>query len=225
MHGQVTFPRPQLTSLVPPPAAPPPCEARTRAARENDGPVLRFGFTCGHLEALAWGAVHHHTPSRGLDPSDRFEAAWGAIAEHLYAAAEPPSPLDLTGAGLAGLDRLRQRGLHERGYFRKNRDESDPGAWTVPAGSYYRYWTRPAEPTPEEVAVDRTALAQVMARLEPGHAEALLALAEYDDYEAAAAALELSQTAFNARVRRGRAAFLVLWHEHEAVPAGPARCR
>jgi hypothetical protein len=88
----------------------------------------------------------------------------------------------------------------------------------VPAGSFYRYWTTPAPPTPEEMAVEATALAQVMARLEPAQAQALLALAEYGDYEAAAAALKLSQTAFNARVRRGRAAFLALWHEHEAVP-------
>jgi DNA-directed RNA polymerase specialized sigma24 family protein len=218
MLDQVTLPRPQLTSVVPPPAAPPPCETRVKATRENDGPVLRHGFTSGHLEALAWGAVRRHTPSQGLDTSDRFEAAWGAIVEHLYASAEPPSPLDLSGAGLAGLDRLRQRGLHERGYFRKNRDGNDPGAQAVPAGSYYRYWTRPAEPTPEETAVDRTALAQVMARLEPAHAEALLALAEHGDYEAAAGALGLTQTAFNARIQRARAAFLALWHEHEAVP-------
>jgi len=204
MHDQVIFPRLQPTSVVSQQASPPPCETRTKSAREDDGPVLRFGFTCGHLEALAWGAVWRHTPSRGLDVSDRFEAAWGAAVEHVYSAAEPPSPLDLTGAGLAGLDRLRKRGLHERGYLRRNRDGSDPAAQAVPAGSFYRYWTTPAPPTPEDVAVDRTALAQVMARLEPAHAEALLALAEHGDYEAAAAALKLSQTAFNARVRRGR---------------------
>jgi DNA-directed RNA polymerase specialized sigma24 family protein len=218
MHDQVTLQRPQPTSLVPPPAPPPPCETRGKTAREGDGPVLRFGFNYRQVEALAWSAVHHHIPSRGLDLSDRFEAAWGAVVEYLYAASEPPSPLDLTGAGLAGLDRLRKRGLDERGYFRKNRDGNDPGAWTVPAGSFYRYWTRPAEPTPEDQAVEATAVRQVMAALGPTCAEALAALAEHGDYETAARTLGLSQTAFNARVRRGRAAFLALWHEHEAVP-------
>jgi hypothetical protein len=184
----------------------------------RDVAALRHGFTYGHVEALAWVAVRYHTPSRGLDTSDRFEAAWGAVAECLYAAAEPPTPLGLVHAGLAGLDRLRKGGLHERGYLRRNRDGGDAAAWTVPAGSFYRYWTRPAPSTPEDQAVEATAVRQVLAALSPAHAEALAALAEYGDYELAAAALGLNQSTFNARVRRGRAAFLALWHEHEAVP-------
>jgi hypothetical protein len=180
--------------------------------------VLRHGFSYGHVEALAWCAVRRHTPSQGLDLSDRFEAAWGAAVERLYAAAEAPAPLDLVGAGLAGLDRLRKGGLHERGCFRRNRDGSDPAAWTVPAGSFYRYWNRPAPPTPEEEATDRTALAQVMARLAPAHAEALVALAEYGDYEAAAEALGLGYGAYTSRLGRARAVFLALWHEHETPP-------
>jgi hypothetical protein len=180
--------------------------------------VLRFGFSYGHVEALAWCAARCHTPSRGLDLSDRFEAAWGAVVECLYAAAEAPAPLDLVGVGLAGLDRLRKGGLHERGCFRRNRDGSDPAAWTVPAGSFWRYWTRPAPPTPEEEATDRTALGQVMARLAPAHAEALVALAEYGDYEAAAEALGLGYGAYTSRLGRARAVFLALWHEHETPP-------
>jgi hypothetical protein len=218
MLDQVILARSELTSLVPPPASPPACEARGETVGEADGTVLRFGFSDRHLEALAWGAVHHHTPSRGLDLSDQFEAAWGAVVEHLYAATEPPGTFDLYKAGLGGLDRLRKRGLHERGYLRRNRDGSDHGAWTVPSGSFYRYWTRPAEPTPEDTAVEATAVRQVLAALGPAYAEALAALAEHGDYEAAAASLGLNQSAFNARVRRGRAAFLALWHEHEAVP-------
>jgi DNA-directed RNA polymerase specialized sigma24 family protein len=204
---------PAQPGLAAGPAAPP--------AREWPGrgdPALRHGFTYGNLEALAWAAVRYHTPSRGLDTSDRFEAAWGAVAECLYAAAEPPTPLGLVHAGLAGLDRLRKGGLRERGRGGRNRDGRDAVAWPASAGSFYRYWTRPAPPTPEETAVEATAVRQVLAALGPAYGEALAALAEHGDYQAAAAALELSQTAFNARVRRGREAFLALWHEHEAVP-------
>lgn len=88
----------------------------------------------------------------------------------------------------------------------------------MPAGSFYRYWTRPAPPTPEDEATDRTAVRQVMAALPAAHAQALLSLAEHGDYERAADALGLSPTAYNSQVRRARAAFLALWHEHEAVP-------
>jgi len=133
MHGQLTL---HDAPGTPARAVPP--------RHEPDGPALRYGFTYRYTEALAWQAVRYHTPPRGMNTEDRFEAAWGAIAECLYAAAEPPSALGLFKAGLVGLDRLRRGGLHERGCFRQNRDGSDPGAWTVPAGSFYRYWTRPA---------------------------------------------------------------------------------
>jgi hypothetical protein len=204
---------PPLPGLAAGPAAPP---ARQRPGR--DGPALRHGFNYGHLEALAWVAVRYHTPSRGLDTSDRFEAAWGALAECLYATAEPPTPLNLVHAGLAGLDRLRKGGLHEKGCFRRNRDGGDAAAWTVPAGSFYRYWTRPEPPTPEDQAVEATAVRQVLAALSPAHAEALAALAEYGDYELAAAALGLGYGAYTSRLGRARAVFLALWHEHETPP-------
>ena len=177
MHGQNTLQAdPHTAQNAPgPPASPAAPQARERPSR--DMAVLRHGFTYGHLEALAWIAVRHHTPSRGLDTSDRFEAAWGALAESLYAAADPPTPLDLVHAGLAGLDRLRKGGLHERGYLRRNRDGDDPAARPVHAGSFYRYWTRPAPPTPEDQAVEATAVRQVLEALSPAYAEALAALA------------------------------------------------
>jgi DNA-directed RNA polymerase specialized sigma24 family protein len=224
MHGQITLqadPRavqdaPGLPALPGLPASPAATQARERPSRDVE--ALRHGFTYGHLQALAWVAVRYHTPSRGLDTSDRFEAAWGALAEFLYAAADAPTPLGLVHAGLAGLDRLRKGGLHERGYLRRNRDGGDPATRPVPAGSFYRYWTRPAPSTPEDQAVEATAVRQVLAALSPAHAEALAALAEYEDYELAAAALGLGYGAYTSRLGRARAVFLALWHEHETPP-------
>lgn len=45
--------------------------------RESDGPELRYGFSFGHLRALARRALRDHRPSRGMDPEDRFEAFGG----------------------------------------------------------------------------------------------------------------------------------------------------
>jgi len=53
----------------------------TRAA--GDGPVLRFGFTYEHVQALAWSAVRRHARSAGMDASVRSKAlALLVLAEH-----------------------------------------------------------------------------------------------------------------------------------------------
>ena len=88
----------------------------TAGLRESDGPVLRSGFSYRHLEVLAWRAVRDHTSSQGLDLSDRFEAACGAVVECLCAPGEQSTPLDLMKAGLDGVERMRKGVRHERGY-------------------------------------------------------------------------------------------------------------
>lgn len=158
-----------------------------------------------------------------MDQEDRFEAAWGAIVEYLYAADHPPSSLDLIIAGRNGLHRLRKGSLRERGYaYRDNGCGRDPVAGAMSAPSFWRYWHCPVPPTPEDMAVDRTALWQILAELTPVHAQALLVLAEHGDHEAAAAALGVSYRTFRERLCAARSAFLVLWHEHEA-PSGTWR--
>jgi DNA-directed RNA polymerase specialized sigma24 family protein len=179
-------------------------------AGQGDGPELRYGFSYGHVQALAKSAVRGHAPSLGMDASDRFEAAWGAIAEHLYAADEPPTPLDLIRAGRNALSLLRLGALRQRGYAGR-----DPAAGAGSAPGFCRYWHNPVPPTPEDLVVDWTALRQVMAGLKPVHARALLALAEHGDYQRAAAALGVPDATFYSQVGRARAAFLALWHEHE----------
>jgi DNA-directed RNA polymerase specialized sigma24 family protein len=220
MHDQVTLPRAQLTSLVPPPASPLPCEARGDTAREGGGPVLRFGFSYGRVEKLAWQAVWSHGPTwwLGKADSDRFEAAWGAMAECLYAASEPPQALDLYRAALKGLDELRTSALRDHGYAtRKNGTHRDPSAGAMTARSFWRYWTAPPPPAPEDTAVERTAVRQVMAALDPRHARILLALAEHGgDREAAASSLGIAPRTFENRLAPARAAALALWHDHEA---------
>jgi len=187
--------------------------------REDDGPVLRFGFSYEHVQALAHSAVRRHARSAGMDASDRFEAAHFAVVEYLYTAQEPVTSLDLFLAGVRGLNRLRQGDLRERGFASRGPVSRDPGAGPWSARSAWRYWHQPQPTGPEEKATDRVALGQVMATLTRSQALALLALAGHDgDHQAAATALGVSGRVLERRLWRARAAFLAAWHEHEAPP-------
>jgi hypothetical protein len=138
--------------------------------------------------------------------------------ERLYSAdeSEPPSALDLLKAGTRGLKRLNSAAMRDRGYAYKG----SGGTRAVP--SFWRYWVSPGAAGPEEATVDRAALAQIMARLTPVQAGALLALAEHGSHQTAADALGVPVSTFESRLDRARSAFLVLWHEHE-VPSRKRR--
>jgi hypothetical protein len=184
----------------------------------DDGPVLRFGFTYQHVQAIAGRMVRDGFAARGLPWEERFGVAFGAVAECLYAADGPVSSADLARAAANALSRLERAELREHGYGynpadRRHRDRM-AGPWS--ARSALRYWQRPALATPEEKAVDRAALWQVLDALAPSHARVLLTLAETGDRDRAAAALGMTRHAFGNRLGEARAAFLRLWHEHEA---------
>lgn len=191
-----------------------------RVLQGSDRPELRFGFRYTHLQALAWRAMSKHAGSSGMDISDRFEAAWGAVVECLYSApdSEPVTALDLYRAGMRGLGRLRYDDLKERGFAHQgpNRDVM-AGPFSAP--SVWRYWHQPPPPTPEDLATDRVALIQIMGTLTPQQARTLITLARHGgDHEAAATALGVTGHLFAQRLTRARLAFLAAWHEHEAVP-------
>jgi hypothetical protein len=161
-----------------------------------------------------------HAGSSSLDYSDRYEAAWGAIAEFLYSApgSEPVTPLDLYRAGMRGLGRLRRDTLKERGFAHNGaaRDVT-AGPWSAP--QVWRYWHQPTPPTPEDTATDRVALTQVMDTLTPVQSQALLALAACGgDHQAAAAALGVTVHVLDLRLLKARLAFLAAWHDHEKPP-------
>ena len=197
---------------------PDPAAGPSGALRGDEGPGLRFGFTYQHLRAIAGRVTRDGFAARGLPWEERFDAAFGAVAECLYAAQEPVSAADLTRAANRALSRLVRAELREHGYGYSpaDRRHRDPltGPWS--ARSARRYWQRPAPATPEETATDRAALWQVLNALRPAHAQALLVLAETGDRDQAAAVLGMIRHAFGNRLGEARAAFLRLWHEHEA---------
>ena len=126
---------------------------------------LRHGFTYGRAVELAWGAVGKDPYTRSMDLGDRFEAAWGAAVECLYAAAAPPTTDDLRYAAQAGLTRLRRAELRERGFAYGKNGARDPLAGPGSAVGFRCYWHSPLPPTPEDIVVSRTALRQILPTL------------------------------------------------------------
>lgn len=185
---------------------------------------LRHGYTLTDLHQMARLAVH----TAGTMASawhDRYDTAWSAIAEHLYAAEQHPHRTALVRTGqlaiYAAVDEQRQA----HGYYRRKTDGAQHGAASSPA--FHAYWWDicGATPTssPERRVVERSALAQILPMLTPTQRDAIVALAVHDDYQAAADALGMKYTTFKGYVAGGRRRFLAWWHEGE-VPSKPWGC-
>jgi hypothetical protein len=147
-----------------------------------------------------------------LDPGDRYDTAWSAIAEHLASADTPPTTADLLTAGLQAVNRTGQDHRHTWGMGRTW------GATQGDMAQYARYWelARRATASCEEAVVDRTALRQIWPTLSATHQQVLYALAIHDgDHHAAADSLGKSLATFRSHLKSARAAYRALWHEHE----------
>ena len=183
---------------------------------------LRHGYTMDDLDRLARVAVRTAWP-RAMDYTDRYDAAWHAIAELLYTGDRPPTPRDLIGVGANAVSRLAQDEHHHRGY-----DRSNPGAGFEGMPGFQRYWTlHRTTPSPENAIVDRLALAQIWPTLSDTHRQVLLSLAVHADHPLAARALGRSLPTYRSHLRHARGAYRELWHEHEtpSVMWGQSRGR
>ena len=175
----------------------------------DDVHTLRHGYNLADVNQLARRAVWR-VWGLHLDYVTRFDLAWSGIVEHLYAAAEPPTPADLVHAGYDALANHVQQSMHLYGVDRHDRrGETMRG--------FVAYW----EPrgfrggSPEGLVVERAALWQIWPRLSDRHRGVLLALAAHGTYQAAAASLDLSDKMFKHHLSHARRAFLELWHEGE----------
>lgn len=178
------------------------------AAQPEDVHTLRHGYNLADLDRLTkraiwrvWG-VH-------LDYRTRYDLAWSAITEHLYASAEPPSPSDLV---FAGQDEIAN---HVRDQMRHHgRDKTNDGEIRRFFATYWELSIRHA-PAPERRVVERTALWQIWPTLTEAQRRALLALAAHGTHQAAAESLGITVKTFRQHVGNARRRFLELWHEHE----------
>jgi DNA-directed RNA polymerase specialized sigma24 family protein len=167
---------------------------------------LRHGYNLADLDRLARIATRRAF-GPVLDGRDRYQVAWSAIAEQLYAAAARPDPAGLLAAARGAISTHQWKDLHHRGLSLSYQG-------TPRHAAYWHTMSAPT-PSPEAAVVDRAALWQIWPRLTAGERAALHALAVYGTHAAAADALGLAYGTFAARLRRARARFLTLWHEGE----------
>ncbi|GAB3484338.1 RNA polymerase sigma factor [Nocardiopsis coralliicola] len=186
------------------------CTGSTTGSDQGD-PTDIHGYTPDDLLRLARIAAFRYRYACALDIQERKSTAWSAIAEHLMAAAGSPTEKDLLGAAWTAIAEASRKDWSFRG---RTIDGPAPG--------FERFWTLTALPTasPENPVVERRALAQIWRVLTPRHRELILALAEHEDYAAAAASLNLPTSSYYSLLSRARKAFFALWHEHE-TPTRP----
>lgn len=173
---------------------------------------LWHGYSLDDIDHLARTAVLRAFGGRILDPTDRYEAAWHAIAETLATADDPPTSGQLIASATTAINRAGQD--HRRTWGIARTWGSDEGDMS----RYARYWelSRRSAASPEDLVIDRTALRQIWPRLSLTHRQVLYALALHDgDHRAAADSLGKTLGSFRTRLRDARAAYRLLWHEHE----------
>lgn len=172
--------------------------------------TVAHGYTMRDLDRLAHTAVNVAF-ARGMDYTDRYDAAWHAIAETLSTAEQAPTRRDLTLAGATAVNRHAQDHHRQWGMARR----WGAGEGSVPA--FGRYWEleRRVAPSPEDGVVDRAALRQIWPRLSPTHQHVLMAMAVHADQVAAAEAVGKTTVCFRSHLKNARREFFELWHEGE----------
>jgi hypothetical protein len=174
---------------------------------------LRHGYTVADLDQLTRHAIHRAGPF-GCDIRDRYEAAWGAIVEHLYRTDTWPSYPVLLRTGWLAIYILVRDDHHHWGYYDYAADSSYHGPRSGPR--FGMFWDqRNTDGSYENGVVDRIALYQILPTLGASTYAALVALAIHGDYHAGAEALGISYSAFKQRIINARAEFKLLWHEGE----------
>ena len=159
------------------------------------------------LDRLAWSAAWRSW-SRVLDPHERHDIAYGAIAEVVAthgAEGTVATVVELVDAGIAAIE--AEATAVRSGY-----------GLTAPRGHAVFWDDDRAEPDPGDIVPPRLALAEVMAALPERHVEALLALAAYGDPQTAARAVGVSYGTFQRRVQVARRAAYELWFDGETPP-------
>ena len=174
---------------------------------------LRHGYTLADLHAIARLAVH----TAGLmasDWHDRYDTAWSAIAEALYAAEHAPPRHDLVHVGRVAIYQVVNDQRHHHGYYRAKTDGFQHGAGSSPA--FAAYWAQATVSSPEPRIVEQVSLGQILPALTERQREVVGALAAHDEYGTAANALGLPYGTFKAYISDARRRFLRLWHEGES---------
>lgn len=175
---------------------------------------LRHGYTLGQVNNIATNAVQRTVWQRSLSLSDRLEAAYEAIVEHLYTVDAAPTINDLFAVAWKGMQSRSEDEWHTHGVSRAS--SVYDGAYTM--RNFCRYWFSHStyDADPENRVIERMALQQIWAQLTHKQQQVLLALAAHDDHSRAAAAVGYSQRGgYSQMLCTARRTFLYWWHEGE----------
>lgn len=171
---------------------------------------LRHGYTLDDLQQMTRAAVAADR-SMAANVHDRFETAWSAIAEALYAADAPPPRHRLVEAGWSAIYREVRATYRESGY---NAGEAASGWGTAPR--WAAYWLASfTTPSHEDRIVEKAALPALLQALTPSQRDVITALAVHHDRQATADALGLTRRAVDHQLRTARHRAAQLWHEGE----------
>lgn len=168
------------------------------------------GYTLAGLDELTRAVLYLDRWYSASGADERYAAVWHAIAEELLTSAEPPHRQQLISAGVRASDQHVKTEMRHAGFDRaQNR--------TRIAG-YERYWMATPSPSPESKVVERLAVHQVLPLLTARQYQALMALAVYEDYEAAARSIGSTYKTFTSLIKQGRRRVYAAWHQGETPP-------
>lgn len=172
---------------------------------------LRWGYNLADIDLIARQATAG-SHSRAVDVTDRYECAWHAVAEALYASTEPPTRSELKQRALGAIDEERTAHRRHHGFDARNKD-----AGYEAAVRFLSYWELDRRTHGfESGVVDRVALWQIWPQLSETDRRTLLALVAHDgDQVAAAAALGKGRSTYVTALSTARHRFLALWLEGE----------
>lgn len=187
-------------------------------AKETTGCELRWGYTIADIDRIARASVVADRVMVG-DITHRYDTAWSAIAEEIYAVEEYPEWQHLVRVGWNAIYREVRDARRQRGYS-DSYDGSTCGNPDRPR--FVQYWGPRCVPSHEDAVVERIGVRQMMAVLvNHPQREAIFALAAHDDYVAAAAALGIRYSALTVRLSAARRLLASAWFGDET----PARVR
>jgi predicted DNA-binding protein (UPF0251 family) len=167
---------------------------------------LWHGYTYADLDEITRAALARDRWRHGY--SDRYDAVWHAIAEHLATATTRPDSYALIGVGMRASDAQVRDEMRTHG--------RDPQAAGRAMPRWHQYWNPAAAGPCDDDAVDRLAVEQIWPLLAPRQRQVLMVLAETGDLRAAAVKLGISEKAVASRAAEARQRFLQWWHEGEA---------
>lgn len=172
---------------------------------------LCWGYTLQDVHQIARLAVHT-VGALGMDWHERYDIAYSAIAETLYASEQPPRRQDLIRTGQSAIYATINDHRHHHGYYKHKTIGAEAGPYSSPV--FVKFWTTTSTPWDEKL-IDRLTVQQILPMLTERQRAAVTALAVLEDYRAAAHHLGVKKQTFIRLLGRARREFFALWHEGE----------